>query len=706
MAALVLLCSAGTAQNTSPVARASSVSGRALLFNSGATVPTALTAGYILIPGDRVDTRGGGRVVIELSDGSMVIVSPESVVTLKDFRAASSLRELFEITLGMVRVKINHFGGKPNPYRMNSPTASIAVRGTEFTIEVEASGATQVTVIEGAVEVTSLADPARSVLLQAGQTFRLIAGNLPLPGNRGDGDRRPDQQVVANNGQPPKGPAQRVDGAPPPPGAAAGPWPPQQPQQPNAGKANVQQHNDRDRDEVSPGGNAGTYNRYLAGLADIAQVPLLLRFNAFAEPHLDALENPAFATTFRSAEGRLYFLPTFHGSQPLEENQSAFGSGGGLPSDYTVSPQLSFFAPAGAFTFGGSAGFSRVGSNSPNSTALDFTAPMTPRGPDGGALKTSGSSDMDFYSGSLVVARRFGANGLGIELASLRGTGSNSGTTGALGPDGRSESDVLRASTDVTQTRLTLGYSHDFAHGPRLGVYYRYAFIDSKDRDSLHLFNNFSMGLESTATAGHTSEFGARLRGMITPRLYYGFAGSWLGISLLDGLVRQNTGNSHERDRAYRGSVGAGLGYSLSRRTILTFDLAGGASHNSALRTEDSTLRLLQNSGSTSRFISLHGAVQHDLTRRLFVSASYLNVWQSDGLNLSLFPDRYGNIVQVSDTFSSLTSATSAASHFSDYGVGWRFTPNLWVQYVYSTDYGFSSATHSLLLRYTLRRNR
>jgi hypothetical protein len=197
-----------------------------------------------------------------------------------------------------------------------------------------------------------------------------------------------------------------------------------------------------------------------------------------------------------------------------------------------------------------------------------------------------------------------------------------------------------------------------------------------------------------------------RLRGQITPRLYYGIAGSWLGISLLDGLVRMGTTNSHERDRAHRGSIGVGLGYSLTRRTILTFDMAGGAAHNSALRTEDSTFRMLQNSGSSNRFVSVHGAVQHDLTRRLFLSASFLQVWQSTGLNVSVFPDRYGNTVQVSDDFFSLSPVVSSARRFSDYGVGWRFTPNLWVQYIYSTDYGVSPATHSLMLRYTFDKGR
>ncbi|HEY1497834.1 MAG TPA: hypothetical protein VGF49_24940, partial [Candidatus Solibacter sp.] len=121
----LLFTSVAGAQSTPVVARASSVSGPAVLTSPGLS-PLALSAGYMLNPGDRIDTRGGGKVVIDLSDGSMVVVSPESVVVLKDYRAISSLRELFEITVGMVRVKINHFAGKPNPYRMNSPTASIA----------------------------------------------------------------------------------------------------------------------------------------------------------------------------------------------------------------------------------------------------------------------------------------------------------------------------------------------------------------------------------------------------------------------------------------------------------------------------------------------------------------------------------------------------------------------------------------------------
>ena len=632
-------------------------------------------------PGDRIDTRGGGRVVIDLSDGSMVVIQPESVIILKDFQQASSLRELFEISLGMVRVKINHFAGKPNPYRMNSPTASIAVRGTEFTIEVDNQGATQVTVIEGAVEVSSLANPANSVLLQAGQTFRLIAGNFfPPPGNRGD-DRRgePPQGLPNNNLAQAHGP----DGHPDPPPNSGLPQgqPPQPPQAAPPGKAGLPPRNDHDSDEGSPRANAGTYDRYLAGLADIGQVPFLLRFNAFSESHLDALENPAYATTFRAAEGRFFLLPTFRGAQTLQENQAMLGPGASLPSDYSVSPQVSFFAPAAGFVFGGSASLSRVGS--------------TPAAP------STGSSTTTFYSGSLVAARRFGANSFGIELASLKGTGSLSSTGPAAespGVPGSPDTSYVASTSDVTQTRLTAGYTRDLTRSAKLGVYYRYAFIHANDRDTLG--NNLPSAPDFTDTAGHSSEIGLRLRGLVTPRLSYGFAASWLGISLLDGLSRVNTAASHERDRSHRGSAAFGLGYSLTRRTVLTFDFSGGASRNLAYRTEDATGHWLQNAAGSDRFIGLHAAVQHDLTRRLFLSASFLHVWQSSDRNVALYPDRFGNITEVSDSFFPLTP-TSAAAYFSDYGAGWRFTPNLFVQYIYSTDYGFSSATHSLMLRYT-----
>src|SRR5215510_8718158 len=183
-------------------ARVASVQGAALRRNNQRAF--ILARGDLLSPGDEIDTRGGGRVVIELTDGSVVVVNPNSRIVISDYRAATSLREMFRILVGRVRVKIAHYGGKPNPYRVNSPTASILVRGTEFGVAVEPSGDTTVAVYEGLVEVQSLSDSRRRVLISAGggavvkanEDIRLFT---PSSGNRSDerGSRNDD----ADNGR-------------------------------------------------------------------------------------------------------------------------------------------------------------------------------------------------------------------------------------------------------------------------------------------------------------------------------------------------------------------------------------------------------------------------------------------------------------------------------------------------------------------------
>jgi hypothetical protein len=412
------------------------------------------------------------------------------------------------------------------------------------------------------------------------------------------------------------------------------------------------------------------------------------------------MENPAYATEFRSAEGRVFVLPTFRGARTLQEYQSAFGPGGTVPSDYSISPQISYFAPYGGFTFGGSASVSRVG-NSALTATPDYEPGMLEHGPQSSS-QTSGSSSGTFYSGSLVAGRRFGANSFGVELSSLKGTGSISSVTSQANGQAYMTEERSQSISDISQTRFTAGYSRDISRSVKLGLFYRYAFIHADDHDVSHTINNVSPGLNATRTTGHSSEFGLRVRGLATPRLSYGFAAAWLGISLLDGMNRIATVDSHERDRSQRGSVAVGLGYALTRRTTLSFDLAGGSGRTWGARTEDYTGALLQNAVAGSHFVSAHAAVQSDVTRRLFLTASFLNVWQAHNLNESLFPDRFGYRTSVEDAFFPMNpSAAQYAPRFSDFGAGWRFNRNLFAQYVYSTDYGASSATHTLMLRYT-----
>lgn len=721
-----LVCLPVAAQNSSVVARASSVTGRAQI-SSGTVPQMKLTRGYVLNPGDRVDTRGGGRVVIELSDGSIVLVQPETVLVLKDFSSAATLHELFDITLGRVRVRINHFAGRPNPYRMNSPTAAIAVRGTDFVIDVNSKGATRVFVLEGSVEVTSLTNPGQSILLSPGkgvlvapgQAFRAInsaprtqGGDRADSGSRGGGQSAKAQNTAGNNGVPggaggsddksglnakAQAPAASNPGASDDRNGQNG----QSGKPQSAGNGASAANNPSD---ASPRALAGTYERYIADLAQIAQLPFMHRFDAFAENHLDSLENPAYASDIRQGEVSLFVLPTFHGVGGSGGGDAVPGIGGSQSADYSIAPQFSLFVPVGKrSTVGGSFTAQHVGS----ATTLPSTQ-LTTETEDSvktTTINTSGQSTSQFYSGAFLASTRFGAEGrtsIGVEVEQLRGTGSLLSL--ALASTGKNPYDRIDSQSDISQTRLTFGVARVIGKVHKASAYYRYGLIDATDRETTHLLLAVPQPLGSTGTSGHSSEVGLRLRGVITPHILYGISGAWLGLSLQDGLIRSTTVPSHQRDGTHRGSASAGLGFVPNQHLLFSLDVAGGTASIAARRAADKTGGLLQNGSSESQFISVHGAILANVTKRLFANATFLAVSHSYSLNVNVYPDQFGKTVPAGDTFFPLqASAYLQGTRFSDFGGGFRFPGDVVFQYVFSTDYGFSSPSHTLMLRYDFK---
>src|ERR1051326_633016 len=101
--------------------------------------------------GDTIITGKSGRLVLGLSDGSQAVIAPQTTVLIKDL--SQSPRTLFNVIRGKTRIHIEKLGGQPNPYRVNTPTAVIAVRGTIFDVLVDRNE-TQVFLHEGPVAVT------------------------------------------------------------------------------------------------------------------------------------------------------------------------------------------------------------------------------------------------------------------------------------------------------------------------------------------------------------------------------------------------------------------------------------------------------------------------------------------------------------------------------------------------------------------------
>jgi FecR-like protein len=130
--------------------------------------------------GDQIRTGDGSYVMLTLADGSYLNVTPNSTVTIQDYWS-SGLRGIANILAGKVRFYIEKLGGQPNPVRVGTPTALIAVRGTIFDVAMDqATQYTEVTCLDGRVGVSTVGLEDREVVLDPGFKTLVAAGQAPL----------------------------------------------------------------------------------------------------------------------------------------------------------------------------------------------------------------------------------------------------------------------------------------------------------------------------------------------------------------------------------------------------------------------------------------------------------------------------------------------------------------------------------------------
>jgi hypothetical protein len=126
--------------------------------------------------------------------------------------------------------------------------------------------------------------------------------------------------------------------------------------------------------------------------------------------------------------------------------------------------------------------------------------------------------------------------------------------------------------------------------------------------------------------------------------------------------------------RSTRASLGFGLGYVPRRGTVLSFDVAGGITRINDHRFERATGNLLEIEKERAPFVSFHGAVQADVWRRSFLSASVLSVTQSKIEDLTLFSDRFGRRVTSDGMFMpNGLNRERFTDYFGNFGAGWRY---------------------------------
>lgn len=659
-------------------ARVSSVNGKATRINQSQKF--TIRRGDKLAPGDEIDTSGGGRVLIELTDGSLITVQPGSHIVFKDYRTVSSLRELIQVLTGRVRVKIAHYGGRPNPYRVNSPTASILVRGTEFGVGVDASGETSVVVYDGLVEVESLSDPNRrafvspghGALVKANEDIRFFTPGVGSEvGERGGRSSDTHQQLLNSAAS-----------------SASG----------NFSSGTV-------RNFV-----AGDYERYIDSLVEPGESAPLLRFTAFSDSHLDSLENPAYSTEFKRLEGRTLFLTSSGKSRRTLGARLPLNASSIEPVDAGYLIQSTVFLPVAKTRWVLGGNFAKSNSRVRSLSAQEVVGPPTLFFPNGvpGLRTNSSATHADSSGGSLTLARSFGTEGrtsLGIGVDYVKGLGELSGSTSLTNAMNLRATELIEAKSDIERVRFKLGFAHQFSTGHKLGIFYRQGKLSASDNDVTRTFNNLPLALDSVRFSTRTAEIGARLRGALTRRLFYGAEFHWLRTGVNETINRSIIVESRERERITRTAASFGLGYALRRQTVFSADIATGVSNIREDYFERATNNPLERERTRLRFLSVQAGAQTDVWRNLFANVSVFKLAQSRKEDHRLFPDRFGRMLDTNGFFvpDGITLGRFS-DHYADFGFGWRITRNALAQYVLATSFGQRAPNHILLLRYTFKR--
>lgn len=143
------------------------------------------------LPGGTSLETGNGRLLLLLSDGSQVLIAPHTSLQVQ--RPTQGDQSYFQLLLGRIRAFIKKQTGGAPAFQLGTPSAVIAVRGTQFDVEVNLRRVTEVDVMEGLVEVSGRGVPGASVLVEPGFSTR-VGMDTPPEAPEPTDEMRPDME--------------------------------------------------------------------------------------------------------------------------------------------------------------------------------------------------------------------------------------------------------------------------------------------------------------------------------------------------------------------------------------------------------------------------------------------------------------------------------------------------------------------------------
>ncbi|MFW8601496.1 FecR domain-containing protein [Desulfobacterota bacterium M19] len=133
------------------------IKGTAEFLPAGGSSWMSLKLNAVLMPGEVIKTLKDSAVQISYHDGDILFLRDNTRLRIDSARARTSHNRVYEMFLEAGRAinTIRRSTGKKVRYRVRTPTAVAAARGTEFRTRVEGDDVTRVEVLKGAVNVTA-----------------------------------------------------------------------------------------------------------------------------------------------------------------------------------------------------------------------------------------------------------------------------------------------------------------------------------------------------------------------------------------------------------------------------------------------------------------------------------------------------------------------------------------------------------------------
>ncbi|WP_186644932.1 FecR family protein [Fluviispira vulneris] len=172
-------------QSLESIGKLANIIGKAEILRAGKNIPAEKN--MQIFETDIVTTFEKTAIKIEFNDGSYLMAFQDSKIKLAEYNIkakennANDLKSAIEVAKGKIRFFVKPQEDGKVDAKFKTSNSVMGIRGTSGYIDTSAIGNTQILVTSGSVEVTSLADPTKSVVLSENKYSEIIGNRPPTP---------------------------------------------------------------------------------------------------------------------------------------------------------------------------------------------------------------------------------------------------------------------------------------------------------------------------------------------------------------------------------------------------------------------------------------------------------------------------------------------------------------------------------------------